>query len=66
MPRDISIISRSSSGVIFGREVSSGGETPKPLARLAMDPSSVVESSLALGWVHREGLTGLGEGEHTG
>lgn len=48
VPREISTISRSSSGVIFGPDARSVSETPKPLVRLVIDPYSVVGSSPAL------------------
>lgn len=65
VPRDNSAISRSSSGAISWRDVSSVGETPKPLARLAIGPSSVVESSPALCRAHEQRADQLGEGYHT-
>ena len=48
VPRDIPIISLSSSGVIFGRDESSAGETPKPFERLVTVPSPVAKSSPTL------------------
>jgi hypothetical protein len=65
VPRDISVISLSSSDVILWRDESSRGETPKTLERRVIELSSAVKSSPALHLLHNERGVGRFEKRET-